>query len=234
MNNESNDFINSITKGNTSSNINSLDGTSSTNDDGSFLSGLQNITATTWLIIFLILAFFGFNIFVYLAKGSQELTNFFRPYIEYILGLFAYTTSSVVDVTAGGTQNIINTGTQSANKNLTEIQNQAQKVQEKTAPTSLKSEPVKQTTSNQQGVNDMSNNTLNNTLDRASNASNNNEYQADDSTSKIQSGGNKSGWCYIGEDRGFRSCVEVGQQDTCMSGDIFPSQEICINPSLRA
>jgi hypothetical protein len=78
----------------------------------------------------------------------------------------------------------------------------------------------------------MQNNTLNNTLNTAT--ANNSLYEADESTSKIQSGGNKSGWCYIGEDRGFRSCVQVGQQDTCMSGDIFPSQDICVNPSLRA
>jgi len=43
----------------------------------------------------------------------------------------------------------------------------------------------------------------------------------------------KSGYCYIGEDRGFRSCIKVGEGDKCMSGNIFPSKEICINPSLR-
>lgn len=60
-------------------------------------------------------------------------------------------------------------------------------------------------------------------------------YEADESSSSIQGSkaGNKSGWCYIGEDRGFRSCIKVGEQDTCMSGDIFPSQDICVNPSLR-
>lgn len=43
----------------------------------------------------------------------------------------------------------------------------------------------------------------------------------------------KSGYCYIGEDRGFRSCAKVSQHDTCMSGDIFPTRDICINPNLR-
>ena len=42
------------------------------------------------------------------------------------------------------------------------------------------------------------------------------------------------GFCYVGEDRGFRSCIKVGKADKCMSGDIFPTQDICINPSLRA
>ena len=60
-------------------------------------------------------------------------------------------------------------------------------------------------------------------------------YSADDSYSSIQKSksSSKSGWCYIGEDRGFRSCINVGENDTCMSGDIFPTSDICVNPKLR-
>jgi hypothetical protein len=81
-----------------------------------------------------------------------------------------------------------------------------------------------------------------NTLNKALNTStsqkqqvNGEDYQADDSTSSIQmsSTTGKAGWCYIGEERGFRTCAEVGVNDTCMSGDIFPSQQICVNPNLR-
>jgi hypothetical protein len=55
------------------------------------------------------------------------------------------------------------------------------------------------------------------------------------STSTTQSSkiANKSGYCYIGEDRGFRSCIKVKQGDKCMSGNIFPTEAICINPNLR-
>ena len=56
------------------------------------------------------------------------------------------------------------------------------------------------------------------------------EPQPEDSLSTY----GKAGWCYIGEDRGFRTCAQVGVNDKCMSGEIFPSQEICINPNLRA
>ncbi len=60
-------------------------------------------------------------------------------------------------------------------------------------------------------------------------------YSADDSYSNIQKSksSSKSGWCFIGEDRGFRSCIDVGENDRCMSGDIFPTSEICVNPNLR-
>lgn len=44
----------------------------------------------------------------------------------------------------------------------------------------------------------------------------------------------KSGYCYVGTDKGYRSCVYVGNGETCMSGDIFPTIDICINPNLRS
>lgn len=57
--------------------------------------------------------------------------------------------------------------------------------------------------------------------------------QADDATSNTQIPRSKSGYCYIGEDRGFRSCIEVSQDMKCMSGDIFPTMDVCVNPRLR-
>ena len=56
---------------------------------------------------------------------------------------------------------------------------------------------------------------------------------ADDATSSTQIPRSKSGYCYIGEDRGFRSCIEVSQDMNCMSGDIFPTMDVCVNPRLR-
>ena len=57
---------------------------------------------------------------------------------------------------------------------------------------------------------------------------------ADDSISSIQTSNmGKAGWCFIGEERGIRTCAKVKETDTCMSGNIFPSQDICVNPTLR-
>ncbi len=41
------------------------------------------------------------------------------------------------------------------------------------------------------------------------------------------------GYCYIGTDRGYRSCIKVNSRDQCESKKIFPTMDICINPSLR-
>ena len=56
---------------------------------------------------------------------------------------------------------------------------------------------------------------------------------SDDANSNIQNQKLKSGYCYVGEDRGYRSCVKVTEKQQCMSGDIFPTNDICINPTLR-
>jgi hypothetical protein len=94
----------------------------------------SNISWTTWLIIILILAFFGINIFVYLAKGTQTVSNLFAPLTQSIVSLFSGTTAKTINVSAKGTQELVNVsakGTQelvnvsanTATAGLTEIQN---------------------------------------------------------------------------------------------------------------
>lgn len=81
----------------------------------------------------------------------------------------------------------------------------------------------------------LENDSLNKALQNAAQNSNTGApYQADDAYSSVQSGGSKAGWCLVGQDKLVRSCVEVGENDRCMSGNIFPSHEICVNPNLRA
>jgi len=70
------------------------------------------------------------------------------------------------------------------------------------------------------------------TLDAAlKNASSGSSYKANNAYSSVKA---EPGWCYVGEEKGYRNCVEVGENDKCMSGDIFPTSQVCVNPSLRA
>ena len=59
-----------------------------------------------------------------------------------------------------------------------------------------------------------------------------NNYQESAGDDRIQ-GKHKAGYCYIGSDRGYRSCIKVGENDGCESGKIFPTMDVCINPRLR-
>ncbi len=189
------------------------------------LDSIKNMNPTTWLLIILIFTFLGFNIFVYLAKGTEELNNIFGPIINFFSSFFGKVTGQVIDVSAEGAKAVVNTGAGAIDTGLTAVQS----ITPNKANSSVSSVPV---TQNQPDI--MSNNTLNKALNTSQNKQQpNNDYQADEASSSIQSGPPKSGWCYIGEDRGFRTCAQVGVNDKCMSGDIFPSQEICINPNLR-
>ena len=53
--------------------------------------------------------------------------------------------------------------------------------------------------------------------------------------SRVQSNkaSGKSGFCYVGEESGIRSCVKVTDKDVCVSGKVYPSKDICANPRLR-
>ena len=55
-------------------------------------------------------------------------------------------------------------------------------------------------------------------------------YKANNLSNNINK---KVGYCYIGSDRNVRTCVKVGESDTCMSGEVFPTRDICINPNLK-
>ena len=198
----------------------------------SFFGWIKDISLTTWVLIILILGFLGFNIFVYLAKGTQDINNFFGPLVKKITSIFVGVTGQVVDVSAEGAKAVVNTSANVVTTGLSGVQNITPTQQNST--TKMKGQDIN--TSFPQG--DVAHA---NTVNKAINSStaqkqqvNGEDYQADEASSSIQNGAPKAGWCYIGEDRGFRSCAEVGVNDTCMSGDIFPTQQICVNPSLRA
>jgi len=42
---------------------------------------------------------------------------------------------------------------------------------------------------------------------------------------------NKSQWCLIGEYQQRNGCIEVDDMSKCMSGQVFPSQQMCLNPT---
>jgi len=197
---------------------------SGTSSEG-FFDNLKNTSITTWLIIILILAFLGFNIFIYLAKGTQDITNFFAPLLHKLFGVTIATTSQVVDVSAEGAKKVVGETANIVESGLTSVQNITPN--NTNSNSSLKSQQIDINSTKPDVIQQSS-------LNKALNSSQEQQYnyEADNASSSIQGGG-KGGWCYIGEDRGFRSCAEVGINDSCMSGEIFPTQEICMNPNLR-
>ena len=213
---------------------------------GAFTSGTSEygssgMTWQTWLIIILILALLGFNIFIYLAKGTGAVAEFIDKYFGPLLKLFGIsvleTTKQTVNVSATGTKAGVDVvaGTTTGAIDVVEqgIQGSSSGQQatsgQQAASSQKNSMPVQQQIQQAGSVNEWRTDTLDSALN---DASKNTEPQPDDSLSTVQSSG-KAGWCYIGTDRNIRTCAQVGANDACMSGDIFPSQDICMNPNLR-
>jgi len=194
-----------------------------------WLDSLKNINATTWILIILILAFLGFNIFVYLAKGTQTVTDIFAPITKQLFGVTGTVIGQTVDVSAEGAKAVVGGTANAIQGGLTTVQNITPNGA--VAPSSVKGQSMNEQNAIQHSQ--IENSTLNKALNTAQTSQpQQQDYQAHEASSSIHTGG-KSGWCYIGDDRGFRTCSEIGVNDTCMSGDIFPSQEICMNPNLR-
>jgi len=42
----------------------------------------------------------------------------------------------------------------------------------------------------------------------------------------------KTNWCLVGEYQGRRGCIEISEHDKCLSGQVFPDQKSCLNPTL--
>ena len=60
-----------------------------------------------------------------------------------------------------------------------------------------------------------------------------NQPEPNSTTNPIQNNSSaKSQWCLVGEYNGTRGCISVGDQDKCLSGQVFPSQQQCLNPTL--
>ena len=177
----------------------------------------------------MIFAFLGFNIFVYLAKGTQDIANLFGPIFEKIFGTTLLVTGKTIDVTAEGAKAVVNTTASAIDKGLTAVQDITPNPS--ATSSSIPSQSV-QSTIQQPDI--MANNSLNKVLNTAQTQEVGQDYQANEAVSSVHLSGGKGGWCYIGEDRGFRSCAEVNSSDQCMSGEIFPSKDLCIHPNLRA
>lgn len=223
---QSNDLSTSIMKTISQSNDTGFDSSLSDNTtSNNVFDYFKSFSLFTWMLIIIILALLGFNIFVYLAKGTQDISSVFKNLLVY----FGLTSSEIISNTAVGTKTVVDTAANAVIRGSNEIQGSLSKTRENGTPIQ-KTFPQQ----NDMDVDIMKNKTLNQSLNKSQiQQKDTGSYQADDSNSNIQQGVSKAGYCYIGEDKGYRSCVYVNESDQCMSGDIFPTNEICVNPSLR-
>lgn len=160
-----------------------------------------------WVFVLLVLAMLGFNLFTLLGKGTDFASTLLKP----ILGTALFATEKAVAVSSEGAKVAVQ---KSANVLTTSLD----VIQQVTAPNGIPrgSSPssFQFQSEEKRGVDSRG-------------------PVGDDAISPIQQGHAKGGWCYIGTDRGTRACGKVGAPSECMSNQVFPSESMCINPSLR-
>lgn len=180
------------------------------------MRGINMWTIARYILIIIIFAFLGFNIFSALGVATDNTKGFFAS----ILSTFGFgvgeTIQQTVDTTAKGTKTGVDAVAGTVDDAVTLLEKSV-------GANNVKFNRV-----------DKKNISTEKAIKSALKKQQSNIPQPDDATSSTQQfQKGKSGYCYIGEDRGFRSCIKVGEGDKCMSGDIFPTNEICINPNLR-
>ena len=176
----------------------------------------------------IVLAILGFNIFRYLGNVTENVSNIFGPLFSFFGKGITSTVKTTIDTSAEGTKGIIDKSTSAIDSGLSALENKLNN--------NVVRNKIDDKTEDKDSAKGKSN--INKNEGKAVAAPKKIDKKPkgpvpDDSGSRTQNKPSKAGYCYIGEDRGFRSCIRVTENDTCMSGDIFPTKELCINPNLR-
>jgi hypothetical protein len=170
----------------------------------------KNNTIIILLVVLLVFSFLGVNIFILLGNIVQFFINVFGPLVTQILATFGYTTGTILNSTADVVADATKLGVDIADGTVHSVGHILQGA-------------------SVGNVNPVTVATLDNTLNNS-----NVQYVQpvpDNTTNPIQNPitSSKVGWCLIGEFQGRNSCISVTDQDTCQSGQVFPSQQQCLS-----
>lgn len=170
-----------------------------------------------WILIFALLAILGVNIFAYLGKITDWFGVTFRPLFKETVGTTANvigdTTKQTISTAAEGTTAIVGGVAKGTNTGINELQ---KALNEDLTINNIDNRGVVSEPKQKPEI-------IEQDLD-----------EADTSIVGPKTKGLSGGFCYIGEDRGVRSCMPIGSNDKCMSKQIYPTMEVCVNPNLRA
>jgi hypothetical protein len=158
------------------------------------------------ILIVAIVGFLAYNLYLYFTEGTDVLGKYFGIGITSV----AQGTEKVVDTVAEGTKDTVTVAQKVTDKGLDTVAEGGEAIKKRAeSPIERQVDEYekKETESENIDANSAFASSLKKTV--------------------------KGGYCYIGTDRTFRSCVKVDAGDTCMSNKVFPTKDICINPNLR-
>jgi len=185
------------------------------------------------VVVVIALAIVGFNVFAYLGEGTNIVAGGVMPFIERVTGDLSWFVDKFTDNTTTGTKGAVDVvggtvkagaavpheivaGTTTDNtstKGAVVSQQNKKKIDATSAANAGSTIPDKTDPDNSMQA----------ALDSAG-AQTRNTSQNPEPAGTKSSG---SGYCYIGEDQGFRSCISVTDSTKCMSGDVYANLDAC-------
>lgn len=165
------------------------------------------------LVFLLILSFLGINLLNIFGDFIQRISNIFGPVFVNFLSLFGYTTGTVINKTADLVGDAGKTGIDIAEGTAQSVGGLFLK-----ASQSLSNQPQPEPQPE---------------LKKEEKKESKPEPQPDTSKNPIQKpiSSIKARWCLVGEYEGRRGCIEITEHDKCLSGQVFPTQQMCLNPT---
>lgn len=177
---------------------------SMSSSDSSPNSSNKNIIIVV-LVVLLMLSILGINILTMLGTLIQSVSSTVGPFVKEILSLFGFTLGTALDKTEDVVRTTTKTGIDILGGAVDDVAGL------------LKSGYTSSSLDKKLMTSDYK-------LRQPSSDSTTNPIQKPISS-------NKTNWCLVGEYEGRRGCVAIGNEDKCLSGQIFPTRQSCLNPT---
>ena len=180
------------------------------------------------LLITLVLSLLGINILIITGNLLQSIVNFLYPFFSSALATLGYTTGSVINAGSNVVTNVAKTSLDIANgaiHNATNVLINASTgngaVSGISLPNLSQQMPVQQPLEKSIQTQSVRSNQIFQPVPSPSSMPIQNPISS-----------SKTSYCLVGEFQEKRGCIEVGENDLCMSGQLFSSRELCMNPTL--
>lgn len=179
------------------------------------------------------------SIIIFLVLLNDKVDNILRNifviiynFCIQVLGVFGFVTGSTINLTANVAGNVARTGIDLTEGTLHSVGN----ILTGHPPVNISgntlgaSTGIPATPADQHPPGDLAHSINTSKLPQQ-----NNIPSPDTSENPIQNpiAQSKSSWCLVGEYKGRRGCIDVSQYDKCMSGQVYPSQKMCLNPAIE-
>ena len=195
---------------------------SNTMQTTSSIFNLKNIFL--FIVLIFLLSILGFNIFSYLSEGTNVITDLLRPIFSTSGDVIGNTTKNIVSTASTGTQQIIQTGSDTT-KNIVDVASTGT-----TSGIGFLQDNLKKTTS---VIEPENNNKFTDNINKKIYTTDS-QPKSEPEPEPVRTSSLQQGYCFIGKINDTRHCAKVNERTQCMSGDIYPTKDICINPNLRA